>query len=77
MADTSPAFAKVTANDHSAGVTVTNIILILFSGIAVIAKTFIRYRTAAVASLDNLAIFCALVSYPLMPGDVVLIFSRH
>lgn len=44
MADSSPAFAKVTVNDHGAGLTVTNIVLILFSGIVVLAKTLIRYR---------------------------------
>jgi hypothetical protein len=62
MADSSPAFAKVTANDHSAGLTVTNIVLILFSGIVVITKTLIRYGTSKLLSLDNIAILTALVS---------------
>ncbi len=65
MSNSSPAFATVTANDHSAGVTVTNIVLILFSGIVAIAKTLIRYRTTKIATLDTLAIFLALVSHAL------------
>ncbi len=63
MSNSSPAFATVTANDHSAGVTVTNIVLILFSGIVAIAKTLIRYRTTKIATLETLAIFLALVSH--------------
>jgi hypothetical protein len=62
MADTSPAFAKVTVNNHSAGLTVTNIVLILCSGIIVIANTLIRFRTATIASLDSLAIYLGMVS---------------
>jgi hypothetical protein len=65
MADSSPAFAKVTANDHSAGLTVTNIVLILFSAIVVITKTLMRYRTSNLLSFDNIAIFIALVIYAL------------
>jgi hypothetical protein len=62
MADTSPAFAKVSANNHSAGLTVTNIVLIFCSGIIVIPKTLIRFRTATIASPDSLAIFLGMVS---------------
>ena len=61
MADSAPAFAKVTGLDHGARVTIVDLILIFLSGIIVVARAFIRFRITRLISIDDFLMFSALV----------------
>ena len=54
MSDSTPAFATVTEFDHGVRVTVVDIILIIFSGIIVVARAFIRFSITRLISIDDL-----------------------